>query len=192
MNTLDQDLRWDLRYGLQMFCKHSLWVLKYMSLAILGGTVVLFLSAWIWSAVRIWQKEQPVRNAWQQMTGKTPEGYFQAMLQQFPKAGMNETARQLEELTTRLGIFNPMPNRLYDGERKGATGPFGAVDVPTHVLSHLRQPSDDLDEAPAELQHYLQNHRADLDALYVLLQKGVKYLDGKQMSAHWFERLPPV
>jgi len=122
--------------------------------------------------VRIWQKEQPVHKAWQQMTGKTPEGYFQAMLQQFPKAGMNETARQLEELTTRLGIFDPMPNRLYGGERKGATGRFGTVDVPTHVLSHLRKPSDDLDEAPAELQHYLKNHRADLDALYVLLQSG--------------------
>src|SRR5687768_14635739 len=42
MNTLDQDLRWDLRYGVQMFCKHSLWLLKYSALTTLGGVVVLF------------------------------------------------------------------------------------------------------------------------------------------------------
>ncbi len=84
---------------------------------------------------------------------------------------MNDTARQLEELTIRLGIFNPMPNRLYGGERKRAMGPFGTVDVPAHVLAQLRRPSDDLDEAPAELQRYLQTHRADLDALYSLIQR---------------------
>ena len=59
MNTLDQDLRWDLRYGVQMFCKHSLWLLKYTSLALIGGAVAIVLAAWIWSGVRIWQKEKP-------------------------------------------------------------------------------------------------------------------------------------
>jgi hypothetical protein len=93
------------------------------------------------------------------------------MLQQFPKSGMNKAASQLEELTTRLGIFNPMPNRLYGGERKGAMGPFATVDVPLQLLSPLRKPSDGLDEAPAELQQYLHNHRADLDALYSLVQR---------------------
>ncbi len=171
MNTLDQDLRWDLRYGVQMFCKHFLWLLKYTSLALIGGAVAIVLAAWIWSGVRIWQKEKRVQQAWVGMTGKTPDAYFQAKLQQFPKTGMNETARQLEELTTRLGIFNPMPNRLYDGERKGATGPFGTVDVPTAVLSQLRKPSDNLDEASAELQRYLQSHRVDLDALYALINR---------------------
>ena len=29
-----------------MFCKHSLWLLKYSVLATLGGAVVLFLSVW--------------------------------------------------------------------------------------------------------------------------------------------------
>ena len=171
MNTLDQDLRWDLRYGVQMFCKHFLWLLKYTSLALMGGAVAIVLAAWIWSGVRIWQKEKAVQQAWVEMTGKTPEVYFQAVLQQFPKSGMNETARQLEELTTRLGIFYPMPNRLYDGERKRATGPFGAVDVPAYVLSQLRKSSDHLDAAPGELQRYLQTHRADLDALYSLIQR---------------------
>jgi len=171
MNTLDQDLRWDLRYGVQMFCKHSLWFLKYTSLALIGGAFAIVLAAWMWSGVRIWQKEKPVQQAWVGMTGKTPEGYFQAVLQQFPKSGMNETARQLEELTTKLGIFNPMPNRLYDGERKRTTGPFGAVDVPAYVLSQLRKPSDHLDAAPGELQRYLQTHRADLDTLYSLIQR---------------------
>jgi hypothetical protein len=170
MNTLDQDLRWDLRYGVQMFCKHSLWVLKYTALTIVGGTMVLFLTAWIWSGVRIWLKEQPVQKSWQDLTGRTPEAYFQATLRQFPKSSMNETARKLEEITTRLGIFNPMSKALHGGERRGLAGPFGTVDVPLQVLSHLRKPSDDLDEAPAELQHYLQNHRADLDALYALVQ----------------------
>jgi hypothetical protein len=134
-------------------------------LALIGGAVAIVSAAWIWSGVRIWQKEQPVQMR-QQMTGKTPDGYFQAMLQLFPKSGMNESARRLEEITTKLGIFNPMPNRVYNGQRKGATGPFGAVDVPAYLLSQLRKPSDDLDESPAELQRYLQTHRADLDALY--------------------------
>jgi len=171
MNTLDQDLRWDLRYGVQMFCKHALWLLKYAILAITVGTVALVLAAWIWSGVRIWHREQPVNNAWQQITGKTPGAYFQSVMQQFPKSSMNETARQLEKMTTRLGIINPMPNRLYGGERKRGTGPFGTVDVPIHVLSELRKPTDDLSEAPAELQRYLQNHRADLDGLYSLIQR---------------------
>ena len=171
MNTLDQDLRWDLRYGVQMFCKHSLWLLKYAALALIGGAVAIVLAAWIWSGVRIWQKEKPVQQAWVEMTGKTPEGYFQTILQQFPKTGMNETARQLEELTTRLGIFNPMPNRLYDGQRKNFVGPFDTLDAPAYVVSQSRKPTDDIDEAPAKLQEYLKNHRADLDALYSLVQR---------------------
>ena len=105
------------------------------------------------------------------LTGKAPEAYFQAMLQQFPKSGMNETARQLEELTTRLGIFNPMPNRLYEGRRKNFVGPFDTLDVPAYVLSQLRKPNDDIDEAPTKLQDYLKNHRADLDAIYGLVQQ---------------------
>ena len=44
MNTLDQDLRWDLRYGVQMFCKHSLWLLKYASLALIGGAIAIVLA----------------------------------------------------------------------------------------------------------------------------------------------------
>ena len=47
MNTLDQEVRWDLRYGVQMFCKHSLWVLKHTALAIIGGAVVLVPGVWI-------------------------------------------------------------------------------------------------------------------------------------------------
>jgi hypothetical protein len=171
MNTLDQDLRWDLRYGLQMFCKHSLWLLKYTSLALIGGAAAIVLAAWIWSGVRVWQKEKPVQQAWKEMTGKTPDEYFQAVLQTFPKAGMNDSARQLEEITTRLGIFNPMPNRLYDGARKEVTGPFGALDIPIYVLNQLRRPSDDLDEEPPELQRYLKTHQADLDELYSLIQR---------------------
>ena len=171
MNTLDQDLRWDLRYGVQMFCKHFLWLLKYTSLALIGGAVAIVLAAWIWSGVRIWQKEKPVQQAWAEMTGKTPEGYFESVLQQFPKSGMNETARQLEDLTTRLGIFNPMPNRSYDGQRKNFVGPFDTLDAPVHVVSQSRKPTDDIDEAPAKLQDYLKNRRADLDALYSLLQR---------------------
>jgi hypothetical protein len=46
------------------------------------------------------------------------------------------------------------------------------VDVPAYVLSHLRKPSDDLEEAPVELQRYLHTHRADLDDLYSLIQRG--------------------
>jgi len=172
MSTLDQDLRWDLRYGIQMFCKHSLWFLKYSALTLFVGIVVVVLGVWSWSGVRIWQIEKPVQDAWQQMTGKPPEAYFQAMLLQFPKSSMNESARQLEDLTARLGIFNPIPNRLYGGERKGAIGPFATVDVPHWVLSHLRKPNDDLDEAPAELRQYLQSHRVDLDALYALVERG--------------------
>ena len=171
MNTLDQDLRWDLRYGLQMFWKHALWLLKYTSLAFVGGAIAIVVGVWLWSGVRIWQKKKRVQEAWVGMTGKTPDAYFQALLQQFPKSGMNETARRLEELTTRLGIFNPMPNRLYDGERKGVTGPFGAVDIPAYVLNQLRRPNDVVDPLPEETQDYLKKHRADLDAIYVLLQQ---------------------
>ena len=47
MNTLDQDLRWDVRYGVQMFCKHALWLLKYAALALIGGAVAIALAAWI-------------------------------------------------------------------------------------------------------------------------------------------------
>ena len=47
---------------------------------------------------------------------------FKQCCSNFRKSGMNETARQLEELTTRLGIFNPMPNRLYDGRAKELRG----------------------------------------------------------------------
>jgi len=171
MNTLDQDLRWDLRYGVQMFCKHFLWLLKYTFLALIGGAVAIVLAAWLWSGVRIWQKEKPVQQAWAEMTGKTPDAYFQAKLQQFPKSGMNETARQLEDLTTRLGIFNPMPNRLYNGQRKNFVGPFDTLDAPTYVVSQSRKPTEDIDEAPAKLQDYLKAHRADLDALYSLVQR---------------------
>ncbi len=76
MNTLDQDLRWDVRYGVQMFCKHFLWLLKYTSLALIGGAVAIVLAAWIWSGVRIWQKEKPVQQVWAAMTGKTPKAYL--------------------------------------------------------------------------------------------------------------------
>src|SRR4030095_11299549 len=129
MNTLDQDLRWDLRYGVQMFCKHALWLLKYTSLAFIGGAIAIVLAAWVWSEGGLWQKEKAVQQAWVEMTGKTPEGYFQTILQQFPKTGMNETARRLEELTTRLGIFNPMPNRLYGRQRRKFVGAFGTLGV---------------------------------------------------------------
>jgi hypothetical protein len=171
MTALDRDLRWDVRYGVQMLFKHSLWLLKYTAMALTGGAVAIVLAAWIWSGVRMWQKEKPVSDAWQMLTGKTPEGYFQAALQQFPKSGMNETARQLEELTTRLGIFNPMPNRLYDGQRKNFVGPFDTLDAPTYVVSQSRKSTDDIEEAPAKLQDYLKNHRADLNALYSLVQR---------------------
>ena len=43
--------------------------------------------------------------------------------------------------------------------------------MPTAVLSQLRKPSDNLDEASAELQRYLQSHRVDLDALYALINR---------------------
>jgi hypothetical protein len=171
MNTLDQDLRWDLRYGVQMFWKHFLWLLKYTSLALFGGAVAIVLAAWIWSGVRIWQKEKPVNTAWETLSGKTPEAYFQVALRQFPKSGMNETARQLEEITTRLGIFNPMQNRLYNGQRKDFMGPFYTLDAPPYVVSQSRKPTDQIDEAPAKLQDYLKNHRSDLDALYSLVQR---------------------
>jgi hypothetical protein len=171
MSALDRDLRWDVRYGVQMLWKHSLWLLKYTVLALVGGAVALVLAVWIWSGVRIWQKEKPVNAAWESLTGKAPEAYFQAALQEFPKSGMNETARQLEEVTTRLGMFNPMPQRLYGGERKGATGPFGAVDIPPYVLNQLRRPNDVVDPLPEGTQDYLRKHRADLDAIYGLLQQ---------------------
>ncbi len=96
---------------------------------------------------------------------------FKQSCSSFRKSGMNETARQLEELTTRLGIFNPMPNRLYDGQRKNFVGPFDTLDAPAYVVSQSRKPTDDIDEAPAKLQDYLKAHRADLDALYSLIQR---------------------
>lgn len=108
--------------------------------------------------MRIWQKEKPVHQAWVEMTGKTPDGYFQGMPQQFPKSGMNESARQLEELTTRLGMFNAMPNRLYGGERRGATLPFGTADIPGYVLNQLRRPNNDIDAPPEETQDFLRKH----------------------------------
>ena len=67
MTALDRDLRWDVRYGVQMLWKHSLWLLKYTVLALIGGAVAIVLAAWIWSGVRIWQKEKPV----QQCVGET-------------------------------------------------------------------------------------------------------------------------
>src|SRR5215475_3580417 len=70
MTALDRDLRWDVRYGLEMLRKHTLWLLKYTVLALTGSAIAIVLAAWIWSGVRIWQKEGSVTEAWKNLTGK--------------------------------------------------------------------------------------------------------------------------
>ena len=91
------------------------------------------------------------------------------MISRFPKRGMNDVAGKVEVLTTRLGIFDPMPFRVYERSAKGKVDLLKSLDVPPYLDAQLRKSSDDLDEVPEDIRNYLEEHRADLDALYKLV-----------------------
>jgi hypothetical protein len=175
MNTREKDLRWDVRYGLQMLFRHSIVLLKY-STWVLGALFSLFavalLVTLLGSSLLVWRKERPLEEAWKQTIGQTPEEFYQSVLGRFPKTEMNEAAGKLEVLSAKLGVINPKPRQAYVSQVSGVRGPFNQYDTPAYLDAQLKKASDDLDEAPEEVRNYLQAHAADLAALYSLVRRG--------------------
>ena len=170
MNTVDKDLRWDVRHGVEMLFKHALgkysaWaagaLLSVLFVALLGGLLA--------STLAVWHKERPLNEAWKKTSGYTPEEVAHRFMTRFPKTEMNDVARKLEMLTTRLGVVGPAPGRIYEDPSKGRDGLLKSLDVPPYLDIQLKKSSDDCDEVPEEIRKYLDNHRADLDALYDLV-----------------------
>ena len=108
MNTVDKDLRWNVRYGFEMLFKHSLLLLKYSAWAsgvLLSLLLVAFLGGRLASTLAVWHKEKPLNEAWKRTSGHTPDEIIQLMISRFPKRGMNDVAGGVEVLATRLGFF---------------------------------------------------------------------------------------
>lgn len=172
MNTVDKDLRWDVRYGIEMLFKHGLVLGKYSAWAggaLLSVLLVALLGGLLASKLAVWHKEKPLNEAWKKTSGYTPDEIAHRFMTRFPKTGMNDVARKLEVLTTRLGVVGPAPGRIYEDPSKGRGGLLKSLDVPPYLDIQLKKPSDDCDKVPGEIRKYLDDHRADLDALYDLV-----------------------
>jgi hypothetical protein len=172
MNTVDKDLRWDVRYGFQMLFKHGLILVKYSAWAsgvLLSLLLAALLGGLLASTLAVRYKEKPLNEAWKRTSGHTPDEFVQLMISRFPKTGMNDVASKVEVLTTKLGIFDPMPGRVYQGQSKERAGLLRSLDVPPYLGAQMKKSDDDLDEIPEEIRNYLEDHRGDLDTLYSLV-----------------------
>ena len=172
MNTVDKDLRWDVRYGFEMLFKHGLVLMKYSAWAsglLLSLLLVALLVGLLASTLAVRHKGKPLNEAWKRTSGHTPDEIIQLMISRFPKRGMNDVAGGVEVLATRLGIFYPMSGRAYEGQSKERASLLRSLDVPPYLDAQLRKSSDGLDEVPEDIRNYLEDHRVDLDALYHLL-----------------------
>jgi len=115
----------------------------------------------------LWLKTQPLNEAWKQTVGHTPQESYQLMMSRFPKTEKNDVARKLEELTTRLGVSDPMAGSRVTSVK--LSGPFNGMDFPPYLEEQLSKSTDELDDAPEQIHAYLKTHSADLRAIYDLI-----------------------
>jgi hypothetical protein len=170
MNAPGRDLRWDVRYGVEMFFGHARIFFKYivwLSGAVMGLLAALLLTGLISITLWLWFKMQPLNEAWKQTVGHTPQESYQLMMSRFPKTERSDVARKLEELTNRLGISKPMAGGEVNVVK--LSGPFNGIDFPPYLEEQLSKSTDDLDDAPEQIQAYLNTHSADLRAVYDLI-----------------------
>ena len=79
MNTVDKDLRWDVRYGFEMLFKHGLILLKYSAWAsglLLSLLLVALLVGLLASTLAVRHKEKPLNEAWKRTSGTLPMRLF--------------------------------------------------------------------------------------------------------------------
>jgi hypothetical protein len=156
MDPLEKDLRWDLRYGLQMFLRHSQLVFKY----VICASLMLPLAAIVGSVIYREYKQARVNTVWKEATGQTPDEVYQSVLRRFPQGTDNRTTMEIGAIGEHLGIFQLEAD-------KGETLPIwcGVHDVPPYVKEQLERETDDIAEPSQDVKTYLRNHAEDLNKL---------------------------
>jgi hypothetical protein len=158
-----------------MLFKHSMIMMKFAMwgfAGLLSLGVLLFLVVLAGSFPLFWHKQVSLDNAWRQTVGQTPREAYRSMMSRLPKTARNETAAKLEMLTTKLGIFHPMPFRVYPGLDTWSSGIRRSFHVAPYIYDQYKRPSDEIDKTPEEIRHYLTIHADDLADLYALIRHG--------------------
>ncbi len=109
METVERDLRWDLRYGVQLFLRHSAIALKYATwagISLLGLYALAIVTVALYSSLEARRMEGTVNQTWIEATGQTPHESYESILKRYPNSGKNKSAIELETISVRLGIEN--------------------------------------------------------------------------------------
>jgi hypothetical protein len=164
MDSAERDLRWDVRFGVQMFLRHSAMALKYAlysGLAVLTVWTIAILVVWAFSSFAA----RRVNNAWRAAIGRSPQEFYAFMLETHPRSERNKAAIELEGMAARLDIVSPGSGSVASQVR-GNRGPFGQYDLPPYLDRQLAIPADTIEAPSQEMLEYLRAHQTDLEALY--------------------------
>ena len=172
MENVEKDLRWDLRFGVQLFLRHSVIALKYAvwaGISLLGLYAIAIMAVALYSSHEARRMEETVNQTWIKATGQTPQEAYESILKHFPKSGKNKSAIEVEKIAARLGVEYPEPGKEGGSRAHGQIGPFYSEDGPPFLKTQLAKPFDEIDPPPPYIQEYLHTHRSDLDELYALV-----------------------
>jgi hypothetical protein len=168
MDSAERDLRWDVRFGVQMFLRHSAMALKYAlysGLAVLTVWTIAILVVWAFSSFAARRMEHQVSNAWRAAIGRSPQEFYAFTLETHPRSERNKAAIELEGMAARLDIVSPGSDSMASQVR-GNRGPFGQYDLPPYLDRQLAKPEDTIEAPSQEMLEYLKAHQTDLEALY--------------------------
>ena len=88
MDTVKKDLRWDLRYGVQVFLRHSAIALKYATwagISLLGMYAIAIVTVALYSSLEARRIEGVVNQTWTKATGQTPHESYEVHPQALSK-----------------------------------------------------------------------------------------------------------
>jgi hypothetical protein len=168
MDSAERDLRWDVRFGVQMFLRHAAMALKYAfysGIAVLTLWTIAIVVVWAFSSFAARRMEQQVDNAWRAAIGRSPQEFYASMLETHPSSERNKAAIELEGMAARLDIVSPGSDSVASQVR-GNRGPFGQYDLPPYLDRQLAKPADTIEAPSQEMLEYLRAHQSDLEELY--------------------------
>ena len=169
MDTVEKDLRWDLRYGVQLFLRHSAIALKYAAwagISLLGLYAIAIVTVALYSSLEARRMEGVVNQTWIEATGQTPRESYESILKRYPKSGKNRSAIELETISVRLGIEITESGSEWGSQGHGRIEPFSSTGAATYLYTQLVKPFDEIDIPPSHIKEYLRLHQSDLDELY--------------------------
>ena len=106
MDTVEKDLRWDLRYGVQLFLRHSAIALKYAAwagISLLALYAIAIVTVAVYSNLQARRMEGTVNRTWKKATGQTPHESYESILKRYPKSEKNKSAIEVEKIAYQLG-----------------------------------------------------------------------------------------